>query len=991
MNKKAFAIYQCFNVFRSLIQTKENVSQIISQFKIGRYTIDRAIVDHSGIIGIELKPLIKLQGKKIILTKLSEILSEVRVQEQLQHYLLYPKMRFLVLTNLHEVFIFTKWNYSKDKVEPQIRLNFLDFVRHYLGVKRLKDLLVKYFKDYPVLELDQHFLKDLKVYWQEIDELIPDKKEKIKFINTLMMIRLLEDAGALPFGTVEGEWNRAKEYHGSNAKQRIKTFLENFVVDTLYEYYNTELLNWDVKTFIENYRENLDKILSSIGRILGYEGFDSIFFKGLKFYDFNAINEDIFGKAYESFLAELRKETGIFYTPAFITEYIAQKIVVEKFESIYKEVNLLINSLETEEPEKLYSKTKEIHKNLNSITILDPACGSGSFLVKVFKIIHLYYKRMLYLFEEKHRYYDNLHSKSGGTLFNDSELLEKISTLRKLKNIIFDCSDNNIYDFLKKMVTRHIFGVDIDPAALDIAKLNIWKELIKLEPDHYLIENVRKYGHHYVFPDLTTNFKNMDSILSSIDEWEKSFPEVFAQSGFSVVIGNPPYVRGENIEKSLRDSLRNMYPNLFLGHMDVYTAFIRRAVDLLKNEGILGFIVSNKWMRAKYGKPLRKIFIEEGDILELIDFSGYKVFKEATVDTVIVLFQKGIKSRAKFLSCVVKNDDFKNYINDNRNLFNYVSDKKVETDMTSLSEESFLFLSQKEYKLKEKIERIGKPLKDWDVNIYRGIKTGLNEAFIIDSKKREEILNNCKTADERRRTEAIIKPILRGRDIKRYYYEWAGLWVIFIPWHFPLHEDLSIHGASEKAEKEFQKQYPAIYNHLLQFKDVLSKRNKDETGIRYEWYALQRCAATYYPEFEKEKVVYSEIVREPQFYYDTEKFYVEATSFLMTGKNMKYLCGLLNSHPVTYFFKKWYAGGGLGEEGFRYKKAFLEQLPIPLIKNENKHFISQIESLVDQILTLKSQDCSTDTTELEIEIDKLVYELYELTPEEIEIIEQKSG
>ncbi|WP_281321681.1 Eco57I restriction-modification methylase domain-containing protein, partial [Thermodesulfovibrio sp. 1176] len=104
---------------------------------------------------------------------------------------------------------------------------------------------------------------------------------------------------------------------------------------------------------------------------------------------------------------------------------------------------------------------------------------------------------------------------------------------------------------------------------------------------------------------------------------------------------------------------------------------------------------SNKWMRAKYGKPLRKIFIEEGDILELIDFSGYKVFKEATVDTAIVLFQKGIKSRAKFLSCVV-NDDFKNYINDNRNLFNYVSDKKVETDMTSLSEESFLFLSQKE-------------------------------------------------------------------------------------------------------------------------------------------------------------------------------------------------------------------------------------------------------------------------------------------------------
>jgi type II restriction/modification system DNA methylase subunit YeeA len=149
---------------------------------------------------------------------------------------------------------------------------------------------------------------------------------------------------------------------------------------------------------------------------------------------------------------------------------------------------------------------------------------------------------------------------------------------------------------------------------------------------------------------------------------------------------------------------------------------------------------------------------------------------------------------------------------------------------------------------------------------------------------------------------------------------------------------------------------------------------------------LQRCAATYYSEFEKEKVVYSEIVRQPQFYYDTEKFYVEATSFLLTGENIKYLCALLNSFPVTFFFKNYYAGGGLGNEGYRYKKAFLENLPIPPITKENEGIVKQIEMLVDKILEVKKENPQADTSELEREIDNLVYRLYDLTEEEIKII-----
>lgn len=162
------------------------------------------------------------------------------------------------------------------------------------------------------------------------------------------------------------------------------------------------------------------------------------------------------------------------------------------------------------------------------------------------------------------------------------------------------------------------------------------------------------------------------------------------------------------------------------------------------------------------------------------------------------------------------------------------------------SSESWVILSPIEQSIKRKIEAVGTPLKDWDINIYRGVLTGYNEAFIISTEKRDEILANCLTEDELKRTEELIRPILRGRDIKRYGYDWANLWLIYIPWHFPYQFDNSITGASAKAEKSFMEQYPAVYKHMLQYKEALSNRNQAETGIRYEWYAMQRWGSNYW-------------------------------------------------------------------------------------------------------------------------------------------------
>ena len=256
------------------------------------------------------------------------------------------------------------------------------------------------------------------------------------------------------------------------------------------------------------------------------------------------------------------------------------------------------------------------------------------------------------------------------------------------------------------------------------------------------------------------------------------------------------------------------------------------------------------------------------------------------------------------------------------------------------NEESWVILSEIEQRIKAKIEAVGTPLKDWDINIYRGILTGYNEAFIIDKTKRNEILANCKTEEERQKTAEIIRPILRGRDIKRYGYYFADLYLIN-----------THNGVKEKGIKRINiDDYPAVKAHLDLFYPQLEKR-ADQGDTPYN---LRNCA--YIEDFSKQKIMYSEIVREPQFYLDNKGvFFAEATTFIMTGEHLEYLYHLLHSKIVTFFFKTFYAGGGLGSDGYRYKKIFLEKLPIPKgiidINNGNN-----IEKVVSQLYKLTEEE-----------------------------------
>ncbi|EPD9804478.1 class I SAM-dependent DNA methyltransferase [Campylobacter coli] len=478
------------------------------------------------------------------------------------------------------------------------------------------------------------------------------------------------------------------------------------------------------------------------------------------------------------------------------------------------------------------------------------------------------------------------------------------------------------------------------------------------------------------FANLKKEYDNIFNLESNHPfEWRFEFPEILDDDGnfkgFDLIIGNPPYIRQEEL-KELKPHLAKNY-KVYKGTSDIYTYFYELGFNVLKDNGVLSYITSNKYTRAGYGEALREFLLKNVKVLEYTDLNGIKVFDSATVDTSILCFEKSKSKDNKFKYLALSNEILKTCAYDIGLYKDF-----AEFSQNSLSKESFTFSDENTSALKAKIERIGTPLKEWHgLNIYRGILTGYNEAFIITTEKRNEILANCKDEAEKERTAKLIRKMLRGRDIKRYSYEWAGLWVI------NAHNGYKNQNG-EKVEAINIENYPSLKKHFDEFYPQLEKRA--DKGLTP--YNLRNCA--YIEEFEMEKIVYSEIVRKPQFYLDTKlNFYAEATSFILTGENLKYLIAFLNNDFVAFIFKTFYAGGNLGENGFRYKKAFLEKLPIPKINSKNQKLADELINLVDEILKAKEQDKNANTQELENKINSIVYKLYNLTEEEIKIIEGK--
>jgi len=695
-----------------------------------------------------------------------------------------------------------------------------------------------------------------------------------------------------------------------------------------------------------------------------------------------AIDPEMLGRIFENLLAEITEETGeqarkakgAFYTPREIVDYMCKESLKEYLKTKIKEDEFrdqrLYQLIEASDKDfndqisnwrnKWKPYKENIIKALDELKVLDPACGSGAFPIGMLQLLVKVYERL----ESR---FDSYKTKLG-------------------------------------IIEKNIYGVDIEPMAIEISRLRTWLSIIvdeesdskKIKPLPNLefkfvcanslidlnngtsvlgddpdldvkLQNIRdayfnteslnkKKKLRLDYEKLVSGQKNLfgESLRSKQLKTYRPFdnevsaaffdPEfMFGIKNFSMVIGNPPYIQLQSKTSKEKNELKSQNYQTYVATGDLYCLFYERGWELLGNDGVLSFITSNKWMRAGYGKALRDFFIIKTNPIVLLDL-GSNVFEGATVDTSILIFSKSANSgRTKAIKItgagIDKQVQQANIIN-----FNYSN--------------GWFIGSNEEISLKEKIERNGKPLKDWDVKINRGILTGLNEAFIIDKETRDRLIA------EDQKSEEIIKPILRGRDIKKYGYEFADLYILTTGY-----------------DTDIPNLYPAIYNYLLQFEE--SAKSRQDQGKH--WWNLRACI--YYGEFQKDKILYSEIVREPRFYFDnSRKFYTEATAFIMTGDNIKYICGLLNSTPGAYFFKNFYAGGGLGENGYRYKKKFLEDLPIPKISNKNKLIIDQIERLVGQIIKIKSENKNLKTEELEDEVDQLVCKLYDLNEKEKALI-----
>ena len=729
----------------------------------------------------------------------------------------------------------------------------------------------------------------------------------------------------------------------------------------------------------------------------------------------NAIRDDNFDEYLKALKtgeeSKFNKEYGVYYTPREIVHFMCQQTLIEYLETelsvlfpneqdlrqniedfvtnaealqewertSVKKLQAIENGLQRETkyepqiPEFVRQNADTIDKTLANVKICDPAVGSGAFPIG---------------------------------------MMHEIVKLRTLLSIYIS---NNItqYDLKRHTIENSLYGVDIDAGAVEVCKLRFWLSLIVDEDDFYnikplpnldykilcgnslltiehnlfnsnLIVRLEALKHQY-FSE--TNPERKHELRKEIDELvylvtnghkefdlEISFYEVFHQNGgFDIVIANPPYIqlqRALDSTNKYADLYKNLGYEVFDRMGDIYCLFYERGMNILKDKGHLTFITSNKWMRAGYGEKLREFFSRYNPKV-LIDL-GPNVFENATVDTCIVIIQRATNEKRTRAVTITGN---------NRDHLNIVQELKENgVVLTNLTKNTWFIGSNAEQRLKEKIERIGKPLKDWDVRIYYGIKTGLNEAFIIDSAKREEILRNCKDEEERKKTEEIIKPILRGRDIKRYYYEWAGLWVIGT---FPaLRLDIN--------------DYPALRKYFLDNFDI---RQLEQTGKKYsefgfsarkktgnKWFETQDQIAYYY-EFEKEKVVWGNISYDSQFAIADHSVVINApANFLVSDhESIKYLCGAMNSRVFDMEFKR--IGIFLGN-AYEWKKQYVEKVRIPPVTQDNLETVHQIESLVGKIISIKKQNPQEDTSAYEREIDQLVYKLYELTDEEIEIIER---
>ena len=748
-----------------------------------------------------------------------------------------------------------------------------------------------------------------------------------------------------------------------------------------------------------------------------------------------AVDPEMLGKVFENMLEiKERKSKGAFYTPREIVHYMCQESLIHYLDnalnnynnafqefgddqtnmfgnegkngqqSIQADINEILvpkediekyireghlaleNDVRVAErgetktyqfqlPECVRNNADVIDKKLTEIRICDPAIGSGAFPVG---LLHELVTAQLVL--KPHLSYTYLNNKLIDFGFQERESVNESRYVYRLK---------------KHIIQESIYGVDIDRSAIDIARLRLWLSLVVDEDDLEPIETLPNLDYKIVcgnsliglppqgadrYPALKdelealkkqfyteTNEQEKKRLRKSINEkiqtvlttaedfegypidfdYELFFSEIWKEKGgFDVVIGNPPYISIQRFSQDEKDNFSKIGFKTLSSRGDIYELFYEKGHNILKQKGGLNYITSNKWMRANYGKSTRGFFLNNTNPLKLFDFGQEMIFSSAIVHSNILLIEKS-DTKTQFLG-VQANSNFQ--VNDAL----YENFNKNKTDLRYLDDGVWSIVDKELTGVKEKIENRGVKLKNWDIKISYGIKTGLNDAFIMDEDKANQFLKNSIY-------ESKIKKIARGRDTRKFYVKDSKKWIIVSPY---------------QKHQEIEDKYPLIYNHLEDYKEKLKKRGQVRNG-QHHWLELDNNPSLeYFESFEKPKIIFSEIVSEPQFHYDVLGIYPEASTFFISGSNLKWLISFLNSEAITNIFRIFYAGGELVGK-FRYKKSFLENLPIPL---PEENFIELNEKLVDYLSFIKDVKLKLDPQNILVEyfetlLDSVIYNI----------------
>jgi type I restriction-modification system DNA methylase subunit len=834
-------------------------------------------------------------------------------------------------------------------------------------------------------EVDAEFLEEIESWRKRLAENLALRNQELskrelnfsvqRIIDRIIFLRIAEDRGLETYGRLQALTSGPRIY------PRLCQLFE--AAD---DRYNSGLFHFQKERGRHEAPDELtlgleidDKLLKDIFKKLYYP--DSP-------YAFSVLSADILGQVYEQFLGkvitltaghhakvddkpEVKKAGGVYYTPTYVVDYIVRETVGKLVQG----------------------KTP---KRVAELSVLDPACGSGSFLIGAYQFL-LEWHLTWYIQNDPAEWAREItRAKRGGGV-----------KLKTAKHPVLVRTKTGGWQLSiaerKRILLDNIYGVDIDGQAVEVTKLSL---LLKVLEGDVSLAQLTFGLEDRVLPDLGDNIKCGNSLIGpdfyaqpdlpdlsdeeryriNVFDWHAEFPEVFKAGGFDAVIGNPPYVRQESLS-AFKNYFKQHY-EAFDGVADLYTYFMEQSLKLLREDGFFSIIVSSSFLRATYGEPLRRTLKKNATVVRIVDFGGLAVFANAK-DTYVCIpvLVKGAKQTRVQVSKVgsLKNLD----------LSKHVATNHYTIPHERLSPEAWSLKSDAEAAVFSKIGMTGEPLGDYvNRKFFRGLLTGLNEAFELTAEQRSELAKE-------HRTVGLIKPFVGGQDIRRFQITDSERFLIVIPCGWTrkqmVGENSLFNDASERgAWNWLSKTRPKLATHFAPFADSLKKRHdKGEY-----WWELRPC--DYYQYFDRPKIIFPDICKGPRFCLDTSGIYLANTAYCL-GTDDRYLLGFLNSRLFWFAIANISIPFGIraGEYRYRLIYQYMEKVPIRVIDKSNasdneKH--DRIVHLVTRTLDLHRQRAAARTPQeqnnldrqiesTDREIDRLVYELYGLTEKEIRIVE----